>query len=359
MRVLTFALPLLMASLLVAPVNMSEEAGAAAARIPDRVHWPAAGVARFAWPEAWAPSAAVSSGGAIAPGAGARAADTAHAGDPFLGRQWGLEKIGASAIARQGLRGEGVLVAVLDTGVSTTHEDLSGRVVAAINLSTSSRAGDVLGHGTHVAGIIAASAGNGLGIAGIAPGSLIMSVKVADDHGVTATSTVARGIIWAADNGARVINVSVEFQGPYAELEKAVNYAWEKGAIIVAAAGNQGSYQPVYPAFYENVIAVAGSTRSDSLAPLSSHGGWVDVVAPGYDIYSALPGDSFGYRGGTSFAAAHTSGLAALLMEAAADRNGDGRVNDEVRAAIEAGCQDFRETAAGRIDVAGALAHLE
>ncbi len=257
--------------------------------------------------------------------------------DPYLDSQWALSQLQIAELWPTAGGGSAVVVAVLDTGIDQDHEDLDGKVIIEINLTDSSTSGDVYGHGTHVAGIIAAYTNNGLGIAGLAPESLLMNVKVAGDSGGCQASTLAEGIIWAADNGASVINVSIEFRGPSAELEEAINYAWSQGAVIIAAAGNDGSQLPVYPAYYENCIAVAATTPDGTLAPLSNYGDWVDVAAPGFNIYSTLPDSSYGYKSGTSFASAYVSGLAALLFGVVTDTNGDGRLNDEVRAAIENG----------------------
>jgi len=122
------------------------------------------------------------------------------------------------------------------------------------------------------------------------------------------------------------------------DLESAVDYAWNQGAIIIAAAGNKGTSEPSYPAYYGDCIAVAGTNENNSLALLSSYGDWVDVAAPGFNIYSELTDNQYGYKTGTSSAAAHVSGVAALVYSVAKDTNGDGEVNDEVRWAIENSC---------------------
>ena len=139
------------------------------------------------------------------------------------------------------------------------------------------------------------------------------------------------------DNGARVINISLSMRAS-PNLEKAVNYAWSQGAILITAAGNKGGSEPSYPAYYVNCLAVAGTNKNNSLALLSSYGDWVDVAAPGFNIYSELPQNQYGYKTGTSAAGAHVSGVAALVFSIANDSNGNGAVNDEVRWAIEDSC---------------------
>ncbi len=259
--------------------------------------------------------------------------------DPYWERQWALGYIHTQGLWPTTTGGSGVLVAILDTGVDQDHEELEGKVVFEVNLTDSSAPGDVYGHGTHIAGIIAASSHNGVGIVGVAPECQLINIKVADDRGRCDASRIARGIIWAVDKGANVINVSIELGEPSPELEEAINYAWEQGAVIIAAAGNDGTQSPVYPAAYENCIAVAAVREDNTRAPLSNYGDWVAVAAPGFNIYSTLPDDNYGYRSGTSFATAYISGLAALLFNEVTDTNGNGRLNDEVRAALEENCQ--------------------
>ena len=248
------------------------------------------------------------------------------------------------------------LVAVLDTGIDLDNAHLANRVDDSVALTGTPGADDRSGHGTHVAGTIAA----------IAPNCRILNVKVADDRGFCNTETVARGIRLAADRAAAVINLSLEVE-PSAELETAVAYAWERGAVIVAAAGMpsapaaqllgegmpsqpgspRSGARPVYPACYPPVIAVTGVTASGEPAPASNLASWVDVAAPGYRTYSDVP-DGHGFLTGTSTAAAHVSGLAAFLCGLADDRNGNGLVNDEVRRAIEATAIPLRAEGAGK-----------
>ena len=280
--------------------------------------------------------------------------------DPYSHKQWALSRIQVPELWQVATEDQGILVAILDTGIDKNHEDLADKVVAEINFTDSPALGDLHGHGTHIAGIIAAIINNGKGIAGVAPGSRLMNVKVADDKGKCQASEIAKGIVWAVENGAKVISISLELGEPSAVLEDAVKYAWSRGALIIAAAGNVGNEMPIYPAYYEITIAVGASKVDGTLAPLSNHGDWVDLAAPGFNIYSTLPDDGYGYKSGTSFATAHVSGMATLLFSIVTDTNGNGRVNDEVRAAIEAGCSriEGNYVAKGRIDAVKSLAEI-
>jgi thermitase len=257
--------------------------------------------------------------------------------DSYLTDRWGIDKIEAPE-AWQITRGDqSITVAVLDTGIDKDNQDLADRVVAEVNFTDSPTSDDLYGHGTHMAGTIVA----------IALGCRLMNVKVADDRGKCEPSVVARGIIWAVDHGAKVINLSLAMVAS-PELEEAVNYAWSQGAVLVAAAGNKGTSEPSYPAYYDNCLAVAGTNENNSLALLSSYGDWVDVAAPGFNIYSELPENRYGYKTGTSAGAAHVSGVAALVFSVARDSNGNGVVNDEVRWAIENSCTSIAVDGVGQ-----------
>ena len=271
--------------------------------------------------------------------------------DQFVSKQWALTSIHINNLWQLTMGSQEVLVAILDTGIDSNHEDLSGQIEAEANFTQEDTSDDAYGHGTHIAGIIAAK-DNNIGIVGIAPGCRLLNVKVADDRGRCQASDLAEGIIWAVDNGAKVINISIEIKESSSDLEEAIKYAWKHGALIVAAAGNNGGQSPVYPAHYENCIAVTALKEGGSLAPLSNYGDWIDLAAPGFQIYSTLPGDSYGFESGTSFAAAHVSGIAALLFSVVADTNGDGNINDEVKAIMGTGCQkiDISGIGLGRID---------
>jgi len=271
--------------------------------------------------------------------------------DDYSGRQWGIKKTMAPQAWEVTSGANNVVIAVLDTGIDKHQEDLVGKVIAEVNFTDSPTTDDVYGHGTHLAGIIAAAANNGMGIAGLAYNCSLMNVKVADDQGRFDSSVAAKGVIWAVDHGAKVINMSLVATEPSPSLEEAINYAWSQGAVLIAAAGNLVGDKIVYPAYYSNCVAVAATDSNDRVASWSSHGDWVDVAAPGVDIYSTLPGNKYGNKSGTSMAAAHVSGLAGLLFALRSDKNSNGFVNDEVRAAIENGCDGLNTGALkGRIN---------
>jgi thermitase len=261
--------------------------------------------------------------------------------DPGFGSQWGMVKVQAPEAWAVTTGSPSITIAILDTGVDQDHPDLASKIVKNIDFTGSASVDDVYGHGTHVAGIAAAMTNNGIGVAGLGYSATIMNVKVLGDTGSGAYSWVASGIIWAADNGAEIINMSLGGSSASSTLEDAINYAWSKGVVVVAAAGNSGSTTPSYPAYYTNCIAVAATDSNDNLASWSNYGDWVDVAAPGVSIYSTLINNGYGYKSGTSMASPHVAGLAALVFTTVSDTNSDGKLNDEVRSRIETTCDDI------------------
>ncbi len=262
-------------------------------------------------------------------------------GNDHYGKQWAIPKIMVPQ-AWEVTSGEAsIVIAVLDTGIDEEHEDLAGKVIAKVNFTDSPTINDMYGHGTHIAGIIAATANNDVGIAGVAHNCRLMNVKVANDEGRFDNSAAAKGVQWAVEHGANVINMSLVSTEPSRELEQAINYAWSQGAVVIAAAGNFMGTKVVYPAYYSDCIAVAATDTNDCVASWSSQGDWVDVAAPGVDIYSTLPDNRYDSKSGTSMAAAHVSGLSGLLFALRSDKNHNGFLNDEVRVAIESGCDEL------------------
>ena len=243
--------------------------------------------------------------------------------DPSFDKQYGLRAIKATSAWNE-TKGKDVTVAVLDTGIDENHPDLKGKVVARKNFAYPDKTPDDLsGHGTHVAGIIAAKTDNKVGVAGGCPQCRLLNVKVLKNNEQGLQSVVAEGIAWAAQQDVKVINLSVSGDkpdGPF--LEDAINEAWDKGVVVIVAAGNDGTSQKTYPAAYEKTIAVAATTKDDEIAGFSNFGSdWVDVAAPGDNIYSTLPPDSnrgdgseYGFMEGTSMAAPLVSATAALVI---------------------------------------------
>lgn len=227
--------------------------------------------------------------------------------------QWPLFKVEAAA-AWDISSGSGVKVAVLDTGVQANHPDLTGKVILQKDFAYNDNvADDVAGHGTHVCGTIAATTNNGIGVASLGFGTQIIAGKVLNNSGSGTLAKIANGITWAADNGAKVINMSLGGTSGSTALQNAVNYAWNKGVVVVAAAGNSNTTAANYPAYYTNAIAVAATDQNDARASFSNYGSWVDIAAPGVDVGSTYINSQYVYMSGTSMASPHVSALAALV----------------------------------------------
>jgi thermitase len=266
--------------------------------------------------------------------------------DQYSDQQWATDYIGLQDLWLLSIGSPDIVVAVLDTGIDKGHQDLEDKVISEINFTFSNTAGDVYGHGTHIAGIIAAN-NNNIGIIGVAPEVKLLNVKVADDRGRCQVQNLVAGIIWAVDMGADVINISIQIKESSPDLQKAIDYAWNNGVIVVAAAGNNVTQSQVFPAAYDSVIAVAASDNNGDLAPLSNYGEWIDLAAPGHNVFSLLPGNKYGYETGTSFAAGYVSGIAALLVGLVGDQNNSGTNNDEIASVLRSG---YTETGDNRIN---------
>jgi serine protease len=213
------------------------------------------------------------------------------------------------------------IVAVLDTGVDAGHPDLVGHLVAGYNATSPNRGPiDDNGHGTMTLGIIAASANNGVGVAGVGWNVKAMPVKVLDSEGSGYDVDIAEGIDWAVLHGAKVINMSLGGPGDNAVLHSSIQNAVAKGVTVVAAAGNDGNDVVQFPASYPEVIAVAATNAGGALTEFSSYGDWVDIAAPGWDILSTGPRnltpsafEPYWYCTGTSCSAPIVAGVAALV----------------------------------------------
>ncbi|HEY3375362.1 MAG TPA: S8 family serine peptidase [Candidatus Aquicultor sp.] len=240
--------------------------------------------------------------------------------DSFYNQQWSLPKIGVPQLweSFNGASAPEVIVAVIDTGVDYNHPDLEGKVIKGRDFANNDADPmDDCGHGTHIAGTIAAILNNNLGVAGIAPSAKILAIKALDGEGIAYDSTVAEAITYAADQGAEIINLSLGGEEYSKTVEDSIVYARQKGCLVIASAGNDATDVPYYPASYPLVLSVSATDANDALAEFSNYGQYIDIAAPGVDIVSTLfdtnEGSCFASMTGTSMAAGAISGVAALI----------------------------------------------
>jgi PKD repeat protein len=232
---------------------------------------------------------------------------------------WGIDRVfGDEAypfVTWSTTKGSGISVAIIDTGIDTDHQDLPS-VAGGTNTVGGTSYEDGNGHGTHVAGTVAAL-DNTWGVVGVAPAVTLYAVKVLDDGGSGSVSSVVAGIEWAVNKGIKVLNMSLGSSSSSETLKSACDVAYDSGHLVVSSAGNSGNpggkgNNVGYPAAYESVIAVAASTSNDTRASYSSTGPAVELIAPGSSILSTLPGNTYGTYSGTSMASPHVAGIAAL-----------------------------------------------
>ena len=258
---------------------------------------------------------------------------------------WGINKIDAEHVWPLGGVGAGVNVGVIDTGISSSHPDLTGNIKGGVSeVRYTSNWNDDNGHGSHVAGIIGA-VDNSIGVIGASPAASLYAIKVLNRNGSGYLSDVINGIDWAIANGMQVINLSLGCDCASQSLHDAVIRARDADVVVAAAAGNSGG-SVLYPAAYPEAIAVAAVDSSDAAPYWSSRGPAVDLAAPGKSIYSTYKGTGYATLSGTSMAAPHVAGAAALMLGAPVDpvydADASGTWNpDEVQNKLQATATDL------------------
>lgn len=234
--------------------------------------------------------------------------------DPYYGNAWHLPKIGANT-AWDSASGDGVTIAILDSGVDAAHPALAQHLVAGWNFfDNNANTADVFGHGTKIAGVAAASGNNRQGVTGVDWRARIMPIRVTDARGYGYDSLIAQGLVWAADRGARVANVSFLGVSRSATVLSAAQYMRNKGGVVVVAAGNTGAQQADPTS--DLVTAVASTDGNDARPSFASFGNYVDVAAPGVSIWTTAPGAAYVSMSGTSASSAIVAGVYGLMMSA-------------------------------------------
>lgn len=235
------------------------------------------------------------------------------ANDSYYADAWHLTNINAPAAWDHSL-GDGIVVAILDTGVESSHPDLQGQILPGWNFhDNNADTADVHGHGTMVTGVVAALSNNSTGVTSIAWNAKILPVRISLPDGSAYTSTIANGLTWAADNGADVANISYAVSSS-SSIKNAANYMRSKGGIVCVAAGNDGTQLTTSP--QEAFITVSATKANDTLAGWSNYGDVIDLAAPGSGIWTTLKGGGYGAVSGTSFSSPATAAVIALVMAA-------------------------------------------
>ncbi len=242
---------------------------------------------------------------------------SATTNDPYLGSEWHIGKMGVNS-AWDKTQGAGVTIAILDSGIDAGHPDFAGRLVAGYNsYDNNTNTADVCGHGTKAAGSAAAALNNGIGVAGVAGQARIMPVRIAYNNSGSCYayfSTMASGVTWAADHGARVVNISYANVPTSSAVQSAANYLKGKGGLLFVSAGNYNRDEGFTPT--DTMIPVSATDSADNRASFSSYGSFVALSAPGAGIYTTVQGGGYGAVNGTSFASPVAAAVAALVMSA-------------------------------------------
>jgi len=276
-----------------------------------------------------------------------------RATDELADQQWSLGALRAPEAWDLSRGDSRIIIAIIDTGVDLNHPDLKAQLVPGFDLvANDNTPQDENGHGTHCAGIVGAVRNNGIGVSGVAGDCRVMPVRVLDENGAGYTDTVARGIVWAADHGAKILSLSLGGPSPSQTLNDAISYASQKGCIVVCAAGNSNTTQRAYPAAYSKVISVGALDESGNRASYSNFGDWVTVAAPGSNVLSTWPDGRYAFSSGTSMATPQVAGVLGLVWA----RMGVETSPDRVRNRLEFTAEDTgRWVVRGRVNALKAM----
>jgi major intracellular serine protease len=227
---------------------------------------------------------------------------------------WEIDKFGIKSLWNKS-QGDGVTVAVIDTGCDINHEDIKNNIVDSINFDNpNQKVNDIAGHGTHVSSTIAAE-NNGTGMVGVAPKTKIIAVKALGDNGNGNLNNIAKAIKWAADRKVDFITMSLGSPYPAQLLESAIDYAASKGCVMFCAAGNSGKNTDImYPAKYNHTIAIGAINENLDRTDFTCSGDSLDFLAPGYNILGCVPGNKYALMSGTSMSNPFVVGCASLLL---------------------------------------------
>lgn len=234
---------------------------------------------------------------------------------------WGINRIGSRMVNAMGNTGKGIKIGILDTGIDYTHPDISKNYKGGYNfIDNNTDAKDYNGHGTHVAGTIAAE-DNDIGVVGVAPEAYIYSVRILDFAATGTASDISAGLEWCLNNNMQIVNMSLGSCEDSISVTRAIDVLYNHGILLIAAAGNSGNGMGTgdsidNPARYNSVVAVGATDINDNRASFSSTGPKLEISAPGKDIYSLLPGNKYASLSGTSMASPHVAGVAALVISA-------------------------------------------
>lgn len=260
---------------------------------------------------------------------------------------WGISRIGSRLVNAMGNTGKGIKIGILDTGIDYNHEDLKGNYRGGYNfVGNNDNPMDDNGHGTHVAGIVAAE-DNDVGVVGVAPQAYLYSVKVLAFDSTGSTSDIVSGLDWSVDNNMQIINMSLGSDKDSISVRRAIGNTYNAGILIVAAAGNSGNANGSgdnidYPSRYNGVVSVGATDINDNRARFSSTGHELELSAPGINILSTLNGNKYGTLSGTSMSSPHVAGVAALIKSTET-----GITNSRVRIRMQMTAQNMSKVTRG------------